>query len=311
MKEIINRSSANIVAAPIITEGLYSSFISYLDASPKTIETYTRALRQFAKWTAEKGITRPTREDIISYRDELKENHKPSTVQNYIIATRLFFNWTEQEGLYPNVAEHIKGAKLDREHKKDYLTPHQVKKILGQLDRSTDQGKRDYAILALMITGGLRTVEVVRANIEDLTTAGDKIILFVQGKGRDERAEYINVAPEVEDAIREYLSTRKETNGKQPLFTSLSNNSKGERMTTRSISRLVKNAFINAGYNSDRLTAHSTRHTAVTLALIGGESLEEVQQFARHANITTTQIYAHNLDKANNKCSGVIAKAIF
>lgn len=311
MKEIINRSSANIAAAPIITEGLYSSFISYLDASPKTIETYTRALRQFAKWTAEKGITRPTREDIISYRDELKENHKPSTVQNYIIATRLFFNWTEQEGLYPNVAEHIKGAKLDREHKKDYLTPHQVKKILGQLDRSTDQGKRDYAILALMITGGLRTVEVVRANIEDLTTAGDKIILFVQGKGRDERAEYINVAPEVEDAIREYLSTRKETNGKQPLFTSLSNNSKGERMTTRSISRLVKNAFINAGYNSDRLTAHSTRHTAVTLALIGGESLEEVQQFARHANITTTQIYAHNLDKANNKCSGVIAKAIF
>lgn len=311
MNEIIKGSVATLATAPQITEGLYHSFIAYLDASPKTIETYTRAIRQFARWTSERGITQPTREDIIAYRDELKENHKPSTVQNYIIATRQFFNWTEQEGLYPNVAQHIKGAKLDRDHKKDYLTPHQVKKILGKIDRSTVQGKRDFAILALMITGGLRTIEVVRANIEDLTTARDKTILFIQGKGHSERAEYINISPQVEDAIRDYLSTGNETDGKQPLFTSLSNNSKGDRMTTRSISRLVKNAFVNAGYNSDRLTAHSTRHTAVTLALMGGESLEEVQQFARHANITTTQIYAHNLDRAKNKCSSVISKAIF
>lgn len=312
MNEIITANNSTLATAPqIITEGLYKSFISYLDASPKTIETYTRAIRQFAKWTGERGITRPTREDIIAYRDELKESHKPSTVQNYIIATRLFFNWTEQEGIYPNVAQHIKGAKLDRDHKKDYLTPNQVKKILGKIDRSTDQGKRDFAILALMITGGLRTIEVVRANIEDLTIAGDRSILYIQGKGHNERAEYINISPQVEDAIREYLKTRTDTEGKQPLFTSLSNNSKGDRMTTRSISRLVKNAFINAGFNSEKLTAHSTRHTAVTLALMGGESLEEVQQFARHANITTTQIYAHNLDRANNKCSNVIAKAIF
>lgn len=313
MKEIINRSTtANaITTAPQLTSGLYERFINYLDASPKTIETYTRAIRQFAKWTAEQGITAPTRSDIINYRDHLKESHKPSTVQNYIIATRLFFTWTAQEGLYPNVAEHIKGAKIDRDHKKDYLTPNQVKKILEKIDRSTCQGKRDYAILALMITCGLRTIEVVRANIEDLSISGDRTILYIQGKGHNERADYVNIGPEVEDAIREYLQTRKNADGKQPLFCSLSNNSKGERMTTRSISRLVKNAFINAGYNSDKLTAHSTRHTAVTLALMGGESLEEVQQFARHANIATTQIYAHNLDRAKNNCSAVIAKAIF
>lgn len=310
MNEIINRSNSDITNAQI-TAGLYDRFISYLDASPKTIETYTRAIRQFAKWSNENGITQPTREDIIAYRDHLKEDHKPSTVQNYIIATRLFFNWTEQEGLYPNVAEHIKGARLDRDHKKDYLTPYQVKKILAKIDRATDQGKRDFAIIALMITGGLRTIEVIRANIEDLTTAGDKTILYIQGKGHNERTEYINISPQVEDAIRDYLSTRETTDGKQPLFTSLSNNSKGDRMTTRSISRLVKNAFVNAGYNSDRLTAHSTRHTAVTLALMGGESLETVQQFARHANITTTQIYAHNLDRAKNNCSNVITSAIF
>jgi integrase len=66
-----------------------------------------------------------------------------------------------------------------------------------------------------------------------------------------------------------------------------------------------------AGYDSSRLTAHSLRHTAVTLSLLGGKSLQEVQQFARHTNIATTQIYAHNLDRAKNNCEEVVAKAIF
>lgn len=303
--------TTELVAPQTITEDLYTRFIAYLDASPKTVATYTRALRQLFKWLYENGITQPQREDIVRYREELKADHKPSTVQNYIVATRLFFQWTEQEKLYPNVAQHIKGAKLDRSHKKDYLTSKQVKAVLADIDRTTEQGVRDYAIVVLMITGGLRTVEVSRANIEDLSTVGDSSVLYIQGKGHTERTEYVKLMPEVEEAIRAYLKTRGAVSGKDPLFTSLSNNSKGKRITERSVSQIAKDSMVTAGYNSDRLTAHSTRHTAVTLALLGGQSLEEVQQFARHANITTTQIYAHNLDRAKNNCEATIAKAIF
>lgn len=303
--------NAAAITTQTVTEGLYSRFIAYLDAAPKTVETYTKALRQFAKWATENSINQPTREDIITYREDLKKDHKPSTVQNYIIATRLFFQWTEQEGLYPNVAAHVKGAKLDREHKKDYLTPRQVKKVLEGVDRSTAQGKRDYAILALMFTGGLRTIEVVRANVEDLTTAGERTVLYVQGKGHEEKGAPVNIPAATEDAIREYLAIRGKLDGKEPLFASVSDRNAGERMTTRSISRLVKNAFTAAGYNSEKLTAHSTRHTAVTLALLGGEKLEEVQKFARHADISTTMVYAHSLDNAANRCSNTIATAIF
>lgn len=303
--------TTELVAPQTITEDLYTRFIAYLDASPKTVATYTRALRQLFKWLYENGITQPQREDIVRYREELKADHKPSTVQNYIVATRLFFQWTEQEKLYPNVAQHVKGAKLDRSHKKDYLTSKQVKAVLADIDRTTEQGVRDYAIVVLMITGGLRTVEVSRANIEDLSTVGDSSVLYIQGKGHTERTEYVKLMPEVEEAIRAYLKTRGAVSGKDPLFTSLSNNSKGKRITERSVSQIAKDSMVTAGYNSDRLTAHSTRHTAVTLALLGGQSLEEVQQFARHANITTTQIYAHNLDRAKNNCEATIAKAIF
>ena len=294
-----------------LSEDLFQSFLSYLDASPKTVETYTKAIRQFYKYIEERGITQPAREDVIEYREALREDHKPTTVQNYITALRLFFQWTKTAGLYPNIAQHIKGAKLTKEHKKDYLTSSQVKAILRRIDTSDTQGMRDFAIIALMVTGGLRDIEVSRANIEDLRTLGDSVVLYIQGKGREDRSEYVKVMPEVEKAIRATLSDRKNTEGRQPLFISLSNNSKGERISTRSISGIVKTSFRRAGYDSDRLTAHSLRHTAVTLSLLGGRSLQEAQQFARHTNISTTQIYAHNLDRAKNDCEKTIARAIF
>lgn len=309
--EIIVQESNSIIEYKSITTDLFAKFIDFVDATPKTIQTYTRAIRQFAKWLEAHGITQPTREDVIAYREELKAEHKPSTVQNYITAVRLFFQWAEREGFYSNIADHIKGAKLDKNHKKDYLTSRQVKKVLEQAKGESIEGLRNYAILVLMFTGGLRTIEVSRANIEDLRTAGDNTVLYIQGKGHEEKTDYIKLMPEVEDAIRAYLKARGASDNKEPLFTSLSNNSKGARISTRSVSGIVKEALVNAGFNSDKLTAHSTRHTAVTLALMGGQSLQEVQQFARHTNIATTQIYAHNLDRAKNQCEATIAKAIF
>ena len=186
-----------------------------------------------------------------------------------------------------------------------------MRSILSSIETESEQGLRDYAIIVLMVTGGLRTIEVSRANIEDISSIGDCTVLYVQGKGQDEKSDYIKILPEVEASLRAYLKTRDITDGKEPLFCSLSNNSKGQRLTTRTISAIVKKKLVAAGYNSERLTAHSLRHTAVTLSLIGGNSLQEAQEFARHSNIATTQIYAHNLERIKNKCEETIAKAIF
>lgn len=290
---------------------LFNRFIAYLDNTPKTVETYTKALKQLFKYFSLNGIRQPRREDIIAFKDELKSSgHKPTTVQNYITATKLFFRWTAQEGYYPNIAEHLKGAKLDKEHKKDYLTSRQVKEVLGNIERNSLQGLRDYAILTVMITGGLRTIEVVRAEIRDLRTAGEYTVLYVQGKGRQEKTEYIKISEQVEKAIRDYLKARGNAGEEEPLFTSLSNNNKGNKLSTRSISGIVKDRLRKAGFNSERLTAHSLRHTAVTLSLLAGKDITEVQQFARHANIATTMIYNHSLDKAKNSCSEAITQAI-
>lgn len=305
-------TGTDMTAYQSIDANLFQRFISYLDSTEKTVQTYTRALRQLFNYFSFNGINKPTREDVIAFRDELKASgHKPTTVQNYVTATKLFFRWTAQERLYPNIAEHIKGAKLNREHKKDYLTSRQVKTVLDTIKRDNLKGLRDYAILTLMITGGLRTIEVARADIADLRNMGECTVLFIQGKGREEKTEYIKVAPEVERAIRLYLTERGNTTESDPLFVSTSNNNRGERVTTRTISQIVKDRLKSAGYDSNRLTAHSLRHTAVTLSLLAGKDITEVQQFARHSNIATTMIYNHSLDKAKNSCSEAISKAIF
>lgn len=312
MNELVTVQSGSLVTQPTLKAELFSRFIDYLDTAPATVKTYSKALKQLFAYFSLNGIRQPQRSDILAFREDLKASgHKPTTIQIYITATKLFFSWTAQQGLYPNIAEHMKGAKVDRQHKKDYLTSNQVKEILASVETGTPQGLRDYAILTLMVTGGLRDIEVSRANIEDLSTVGEYTVLYIQGKGRQERTEFVKISPQVERAIRAYLKSREGAKDTEPLFVSLSNNSRGQRLTTRSISGMVKSRLKEAGFNSDRLTAHSLRHTAVTLSLLAGKDITEVQQFARHANIATTMIYNHSLDRAKNSCSEAIAQAIF
>lgn len=294
-----------------LSDSLVVRWVSYVDAKPRTVETYKKALRRFFSYLYERAIMRPQREDVISYRDELKRDHKPTTVQTYLAAVKLFFKWTAQEGLYPNIADHVKGAKLDNAHKKDNLTQRQAQKLLAAIDRSTEKGLRDYAMLSLMMTTGLRTISVIRADVGDIRSAGDSVVLFYQGKGHDEKADYVKLAEPVEDAIRAYLAARGTISAKDPLFASSANRNDGERMTTRSISRTVKQRLQQIGLDSDRLTAHSLRHTAATLNLLNGASIEETQQLLGHSNINTTLIYAHALERASNNSESRIAGAIF
>ena len=311
MQALEKVKSNELIAQQTLSEEMFHRFISFIDAKPKTIESYTRAIRQFFVFTHANGIGNPTRQDILAYRDYLKIDRKPTTVQNYIIALRQFFKWTEQEGLYPNVADNIKGAKIQNDHKKDYLTSRQVKAILAEISREGEIGKRDYAIFALMLTGGLRAVEVTRADVGDLSTLGDTPVLYIQGKGQDEKTDYVKLPGPVEKAIRSYLKTRSNLQGKQPLFTSTSNNNRGGRVSTRTISGIVKGRLIKAGYDSERLTAHSLRHTAANLNFINGGTLEETQQLLRHSNPNTTMIYLRAMNRAKNPSEGRIANAIF
>ena len=150
-----------------------------------------------------------------------------------------------------------------------------------------------------------------RADIEDIKTIAGEKVLFIQGKGREEKDEYKKITPEVWEALSDYLEARTDKSKKAPLFTGTSNRAKGERLTEPSISRIIKGVFKAAGYDSDRITAHSLRHTSVTMLLKAGATIQEAQQHARHADPATTGIYAHNIEREKQHTEQRIYNQIF
>ena len=292
--------------------GLLTDFFAFLDVSPKTTATYQRALRQLFKYFAEHGIKRPEHDDIVNFKKSLENaGRKASTIALYLAATRRFFAWTEQRGICANVAIGVKAPRQERGHKRDFLGATQLKAIFSTMSRNTLQEKRDYAIMALMSVGGLRTIEISRANVEDIRTLGDFTVLYVCGKGRHDKTEFVKLPAPVLQAVNDYLELRGHVSGDAPLFGSIGNRNRNGRMVTRTISVIAKRAIRSAGYNSSRLSAHSLRHSAVTLSLLGGMSLPEVQAFARHSSMNTTLIYSHAVDRIRSMCEDTVCNAIF
>lgn len=277
---------------------LVPSYLSAIDVMPKSVETYNKALRQFIHFLDRSGITMPGKEDIVAFKNEvIAADNSPATVNLYLIAVRRFFLWLEEQGLYANVAAGIKGARTSRGFKKGTLTLEQIRIVLKGIDRTTIEGKRNYAIINLLVRTGLRTIELHRANIEDIRQEAGESLLYIQGKGQESKDSFVLLTEDALRPIREYLNARKERSERKPLFASHSNRNAGDRLSEQTISRVVKGALRAVGIDEKRLTAHSLRHTAITLSLLGGASLQEAQAMARHRDINTTLIYAHNIQR--------------
>jgi integrase/recombinase XerC/integrase/recombinase XerD len=280
------------------------AFINSQDVKEASKRTYNRQLKQFFKWLKDTNRMGESlnRDDILAYREYLINTGKTSlTVAGYLTAVRKFFEWSEAMKIYPNIAK-VKSPRKPKGYRKDVLNKSQLRRSLDVINTDTLEGKRDYALFNLLARTGLRTIEVARAAIGDIRQEAGQAVLWIQGKGRDEKDDFVVLNEKTLQPIEDYLQEREKEAGRQlkdsePLFISLSNKNKGEALTTRSISRIIKNVFIKAGINNSRITAHSLRHTAITLSIVGGASIQQAQAMARHGDIKTTMIYFHNLER--------------
>ena len=175
MQEIISLNQVEIVV-PDFSESLVELWIKVADVRLASQKTYAKALRQMFKYFCSNAIINPTRGDIEKWKSEMLVTKKATTVQLYIIAAKLFFKFLSQRNIYPNITDNMKSAKVDHEHKKDALTIKQCKALLQSIDISTSKGLRDRAIISLMMTAGLRTIEVVRADVGDLHSFSDSAV---------------------------------------------------------------------------------------------------------------------------------------
>ena len=183
----------------------FQRFFEFCDCKEKTIKNYKTYLKKFVLWIQQNNIKNPTRQNIKEYKRYLFElSLSIGTKQQYFQSVKLFFKWLSCEGLYKNIAEGFKSFKVNTtETQREAFTEKELQQIISSIDTSTIQGKRDLAMILLAITGGLRIIELQRANIGDIQERNRQKVLYIKGKGKDSKDDYIKIIPEVEKAIND------------------------------------------------------------------------------------------------------------
>lgn len=272
-----------------------AAFISTQDVRESSRKLYTRTLSQFFLWVEHNGLNLSTltRREVLAYKDSLEAQGLSSlTVGSYITAVRKFYDWAEAERISPNIAKGIKTPKRQQAFKKQHLTDAKSSELLSHFESLS---LRDYAIVNLMLRTGLRTIEVARADIGDITFMGERRVLKIWGKGHSEKDDFVVLSDKAYLPIKNYLATRKGARAGEPLFTSTSHNNIGGRLTTRTISAMCKDGLRAIGLDGKEYTAHSLRHTTAVAVLKHGGDIMDVQAVLRHASPVTSQIYTESV----------------
>lgn len=334
----------NIVKQGGINTSILNTYLEYrAKINPHTERAYINDLRQFVAWLRYESITDPTRADLLRFRDYLLNEHeaieltpdgwqyrkdrngrrykvicKPATVVHYMGSVKRFFKWREENYNIPTIYKDIDTPRIDRRtHKKDALQPADVKAIentiIAKINAADgikrEQAQRLHAMFLLAVTAGMRTAELSSAKVKDIETRSGRAHIYIKGKGHSEADERLPIAKEVYRTIKEYLDNRSTpaTPG-SPLFTATGNRSGGRSIAPTTISTILKRALIAAGYDSDRLTAHSLRHTTGTAIHRITKDLYLTQQYMRHKDPATTEIYLH---ESTAEEQAAIAEALY
>lgn len=282
-------------------------FSEYIDLTPITISSYTGILKQYERYLIENSILNPRRKDIMNFRDSLWSQGKSNTtVQKYMVVIKKFYKWAKKHQaefeLDPSykidIADGIKGAKVEFYYKKEPLSIEQVHSLLQTAEelRRDIIGYRNYAIILLMLVTGLRVMEVKNTKISDISRVEKKTILYIISKGSREKHHFVKLPEEVVNAISDYLYYRTDNNP----FLFVSHQKSVHGLTRDFIGKMVKSIMIKAGIKSKRITPHSLRHTTAYLNLKYGGTLTATRQLLRHKHITSTMIYADHLDRLDN-----------
>lgn len=308
----LEATPATLKTRPNFTEAI-DAFLASLDLSENTIAAYRRGLNNFFKWMADNGKDTPTRSDIRAYKDHLTETYKASTAGLYLSAVRCFFQGAADEAGRPelNIAARIRSPRKPKGHAKLPMTADQARAVIDNIDGDSIADKRDHAIACVALYGCLRCIEITRLDVEDVRPNPEGgASLDIMGKGHTEKDAIVNIAPEAMEAVDTYLKAREEAEGRRPsgaLFVSTSNRSIGKRLSRRTVSKILKTAMQAVGIDDPRITAHSYRHTGITLIIQGGGSHDEAQKHARHVKADTTDIYIHEDEARRNTATMTIA----
>ncbi len=291
-------------------------FLEDSDIKTNSKKTYFKGLKKFIQWTLEGDSLNESihlsKREIARYKEYLiNANIKPHTQAIYLVALKQFFVWAESNLLLPNIAKNIKGIKkVTKQHHKDPLNTTQIEKLLLKSNEYKNKEKiillRNEALINLLLFTGIRVGETTTITIEDIEKINpQKSIIWIKGKGRTGKDNFVVILPETMEKIAEYLLQRSKKgeilHEKSPLFLSHGRKTKNEKLTADGVSKIINKELKKRNIKTNKTSAHSLRHTFGVNAISAGISLYDLQIAMRHTTPTTTQVYLGDIEKMKRK----------
>jgi site-specific recombinase XerD len=280
------------------------------DASPDTMRNYRNEVALWVAWCVQQNFDAATATvmHIKSYRQALIENkYNPITIRWKLSILRRFYEAARNAGLRSdNPAAGVKSPRV-RQAAEDfkYLCDEELAKLLAAIP-DPEQAKgpekvrrlRNLLMVSMMSLQALRTIEVHRANVEDLLEKGEHLTLLVRGKTRD---RIIYLRPDTAERMKQYVALRgeiaRDASG-TPLFTAIGFHAGEVRLSRRGIRVQTDKYLQAAGLKRPGISNHALRHTAATLGYLHTGDLRAVQEFLGHSDPRMTSRYAHVVDMA-------------
>jgi integrase/recombinase XerC len=275
---------------------LINDFIDYIknekNYSFHTVANYEKDLDTFIFFLKREEIKKVKDIDykvIRLYLQELyNKRYSKKTISRHISSLRSFFKYLLKENkIKVNPTSLITNPKEDKKLP-NFLYYPEVEQLLNIPDKNTSFGQRDFLILELLYSTGIRVSELVNIKINDINIYNETIKIL--GKGNKER--YVLYGEVCKQALEIYLNDGriKLLNKNNSDYLLLNKN--GTSLTDRGI-RLIIDKIIQKGAIKKHISPHVLRHTFATHMLNEGADLKTVQELLGHANLATTQVYTH------------------
>jgi len=286
------------------TIDLTAVFLKQLDRSPQTIRTYSVGLKRFLSWIEDRGdIQRLDKSTILDFRQFLQEDKNTAlTINTYLAGVKSFFDWLEEEGIHKNIAKDVRSMGRPHGYLREEIGEDDLRSLFNKWEFNKMEDARDFALLQLLARCGLRSIEVVRSKIGDISQKGGRRILKIQGKGSDTKDKFVVLTDAAYLPIMAYLKATKRTldDKDQSIFISHSDRNPGEGITTRTVSRIAANRLKAAGIKNKQRSTHSFRHSFASMAVRKGIGVFDLKNALRHADISNTLVYVHDQSVIDN-----------
>ena len=277
-------------------QDLKARFENHLSAEKNlaalTIRNYSTDLRPLTEFMEERSIDHHRELDRNMLRAYLAwlvdAGYAKSSIVRKLSVLRTFIGWLLREGVIEKDPLPTRGTMKRESRLPRFLSELEVEQLLEAPDTSSELGIRDRAILEILYAAGIRVSEAHNLNMPDVNLQTRE--MRVRGKGSKERAVLVGVTGR--QWLTRYLLDVRPKLSRSMNSVALFLNSKGGRLTQRSIQRMVRKYASKAGLRADVHT-HTLRHSFATHLLDGGAELRVVQELLGHASPAVTQVYTH------------------